>query len=232
MPGIFAIGDLHLANSVANKAMDVFGDGWKEHTRRLKEGWQDAVGEKDIVLIPGDISWAMSLSEAEADLAFLQELKGLKVLLKGNHDFWWSGYTKVLSALPPSIRAVQNNTVRLGSLCVGGTRGWLSPNSAAFSETADRKIYEREKIRLGLSLQGFREDTYNVVMLHYPPFSEKGQPTEFAYMLAGKPIQQAVYGHLHGKAGEGAFEGDFEGVTYRFTAADHLQFVPLKIADL
>ncbi|MBR0356305.1 MAG: metallophosphoesterase, partial [Clostridia bacterium] len=111
MPRIFAIGDLHLSLSVENKAMDVFGPGWADHVNRLREGWQDTVGEEDLVLIPGDISWGLRLEEALADLDFIHGLKGTKMLLRGNHDYWWTGYSKVQSVLPPSIQAVQNNAL-------------------------------------------------------------------------------------------------------------------------
>ncbi|MBR4131662.1 MAG: metallophosphoesterase, partial [Oscillospiraceae bacterium] len=153
MPRIFAIGDLHLSLSVENKAMDVFGPGWADHINRLREGWQDTVGEGDLVLVPGDISWGLRLAEAEADLRFIHGLKGTKILLRGNHDYWWTGYSKVQAILPPSIRAVQNNALLWGDAVIGGTRGWNTPMSADFSESKDRKIFEREKLRLSLSLQ-------------------------------------------------------------------------------
>ena len=153
MPRIFAIGDLNLSLSVENKAMDVFGPGWANHIQRLREGWQDTVGEGDLVLIPGDISWGLRLEEAEADLAFIHGLKGTKILLRGNHDYWWTGYSKVQSLLPPDMKAIQNNALRWGDAIVGGTRGWNTPLSADFSESKDRKIFEREKLRLDLSLR-------------------------------------------------------------------------------
>ena len=234
MPRIFAIGDLHLSLSVENKAMDVFGPGWANHISRLREGWQDTVGEEDLVLIPGDISWALRLEEAQADLAFIHELKGTKVLLRGNHDYWWTGYSKVQSVLPPSLRAVQNNALVWGDVIVGGTRGWNTPLSADFSETKDRKIFEREKQRLGLSLTAMdaREGRMKLCMLHYPPFNEKGEPSDFAKLLMGHGVKGCVYGHLHGRSCLGGFEGGFEGTEYHLTSADHLRFVPKRIAEI
>ena len=129
MPRIFAIGDLHLSLSVENKAMDVFGPGWTDHVNRLREGWQDTVGEEDLVLVPGDISWGLRLEEALADLNFIHGLKGTKVLLRGNHDYWWTGYSKVQSVLPPSLRAVQNDALLWNGVIVGGTRGWNTCSS-------------------------------------------------------------------------------------------------------
>ena len=233
MPRIFAIGDLHLSLSVADKAMDVFGPGWANHVDRLREGWQDTVGEGDLVLVPGDISWGLRLEEAAADLDFIHGLKGTKILLRGNHDYWWTGYTKVQRLLPPSIRAVQNNAVRGGDVIVGGTRGWNTPMSSDFSESRDRKIFEREKLRLGLSLQAMdaQAGRLRIFMLHYPPFSEKGEPTDFAKALVGR-ADRCVYGHLHGRSCLGGFEGAYEGTEYHLTSADHLRFVPKLIAEI
>ena len=233
MPRIFAIGDLHLSLSVENKAMDVFGPGWANHVARLKEGWQDTVGEEDLVLVPGDISWGLRLEEALADLEFIHGLKGTKVLLRGNHDYWWTGYSKGKSVLPPSVKAVQNDAILWNGVIVGGTRGWNTPLSPDFSESKDRKIFEREKLRLGLSLQAMdaKDGRLRVVMLHYPPFNEKGEPTDFADLIRGHGVDHAVYGHLHGRSCQGSFEGDYEGTTYHLVSADHLQFVPRLIAE-
>lgn len=233
MPRIFAIGDLHLSLSVENKAMDVFGPGWANHVARLKEGWQDTVGEEDLVLVPGDISWGLRLEEALADLEFIHGLKGTKVLLRGNHDYWWTGYSKVKSILPPSVKAVQNDALLWNGVIVGGTRGWNTPLSPDFSESKDRKIFEREKLRLGLSLRAMDDmaGRLRVVMLHYPPFNEKGEPTDFADLIRGHGVDHVVYGHLHGRSCLGSFEGDHEGTTYHLVSADHLQFVPRLIAE-
>ena len=233
MPRIFAIGDLHLSLSVENKAMDVFGPGWANHVARLKEGWQDTVGEEDLVLVPGDISWGLRLEEALADLEFIHGLKGTKVLLRGNHDYWWTGYSKVKSVLPPSVKAVQNDALLWNGVIVGGTRGWNTPLSPDFSESKDRKIFEREKLRLGLSLQAMdaKDGRLRVVMLHYPPFNEKGEPTDFADLIRGHGVDHAIYGHLHGWSCQGSFEGDYEGTQFHLVSADHLQFVPRLIAE-
>ena len=231
---IFTIADLHLSGGVSGKAMDVFGPGWANHMTRLREGWQDTVGEADLVLLPGDISWGLRLEEAAADLGFIHELKGTKILLRGNHDYWWTGYSKVQSILPPSIRAVQNNALVWGDAIIGGTRGWNTPASPDFSESKDRKIFEREKLRLSLSLQAMdaREGRLRVFMLHYPPFNEKGGPTDFAALLTGHGMDHCVYGHLHGRSCLGGFEGDYEGTRYTLVSADHLRFVPRLIAEI
>ena len=192
------------------------------------------MGEGDLVLIPGDISWGLRLEEAAADLDFIHKLKGTKILLRGNHDYWWTGYSKIQAILPPSIRAVQNNALTWGDAIIGGTRGWNTPASSDFSESKDRKIFEREKLRLSLSLQAMdaREGRLRVFMLHYPPFNEKGAPTDFAALLSGHGVDHCVYGHLHGRSCLGGFEGDYEGTQYTLVSADHLRFVPRLIAGI
>ena len=233
MPKIYAIGDLHLSHAVPDKAMDIFGAHWANHSERLQNAWSDRVHEDDLVLIPGDISWAMYLSEAAADLAFLGDLPGTKLLLRGNHDFWWSSVTKVRQALPKSVFALQNDTFRFGPVEIAGTRGWTVPESAGFKESDDRKLFEREKLRLKLSLDRLSPDTLHLVMLHYPPFGENGAPSEFIPLLESYNIHTVVYAHLHGaKAHAAAFTGTYHGTAYHLVASDALHFVPKEILTL
>ena len=229
MPHVYAIGDLHLSLSVPNKAMDVFGMRWKDHTERIKEAWNCIVKDDDLVLIPGDVSWAMYLSDAIADLRYLGELPGTKLLLRGNHDYWWQSVTKVRDALPENTFALQNDVFRFGDLYVCGTRGWTAPESSHFKENADRKLYERELIRLDLSLGKLNKGAKAIGMLHYPPFSESGEKTAFAkrFELAG--VKAVVYGHLHGASLRYAFSGEREGIAYHCVSADGIDFVPKKI---
>ena len=229
MPRVFAIGDLHLSLSVPNKAMDVFGAHWKDHTERIKEAWQDVVNEDDLVLIPGDISWAMYLNDALADLSFLGALKGSKLLLRGNHDYWWQSVTKVRSALPEGMYALQNDVFRFGDLFVCGTRGWTVPESSHFKESADRKLYERELIRLDLSLNALPQGVQAIGMLHFPPFSETGEPSGFARRFAEAKVTDVVYGHLHGASHRFLFNGESDGVAYHAVPADYLNFIPKQI---
>lgn len=229
MPRVYAIGDLHLSLSVPNKAMDVFGAHWKDHTERIKEAWQDTVSEEDLVLIPGDISWAMYLNDAIADLAFIGGLKGTKLILRGNHDYWWQSVTKVRVALPEKMFALQNDVFRFGDLFVCGTRGWTVPESAHFKESADRKLYERELIRLNLSLKALPQNVQAIGMLHFPPFSEAGEKSGFSERFKEAGVQDVVYGHLHGASFKYMFNGISDGVTYHAVSADYLNFVPKRI---
>ena len=229
MPHVYAIGDLHLSLSVPNKAMDVFGERWKDHAARIKEAWQDTVSDGDLVLIPGDISWAMYLNDALADLGFIGALSGTKLLLRGNHDYWWQSVTQVRNALPSGMYALQNDVFRFGELYVCGTRGWTAPQSSRFKESADRKLYERELIRLDLSLSKLPQDAFAIGMLHYPPFSESGEKTAFAERFEAAGVKNVVYGHLHGAAHRFAFSGESNGVRYFPVPADYVDFVPKQI---
>ena len=231
MPAVYAIADVHLSFATPNKAMDVFGARWEHHAERLADHWQSTVREGDLVLIPGDVSWAMYLKDALPDLEFLARLNGEKLLLRGNHDYWWSSYTRLRAALPPSVHALQNDAFLFHGLAVCGTRGWTSPLHAGFSESDDRKLYQRELIRLSLSLAALPKDAPAIAMLHYPPFSEQGKATEFCERLSETSVDTAVYGHLHGVAAHPPFEGVYEGVNYRFVAADQLDFTPLCIRE-
>ena len=152
MPHVYAIGDLHLSLSVPNKAMDVFGAHWQNHADRLKEAWQDTVSPEDLVLVPGDISWAMYLADAVADLVFLGWLNGVKLLMRGNHDYWWQSVTKVRAALPDGMYAVQNDALLLNGVAFCGSRGWTNPQGGDTGE--DARLYARELIRYGCALEG------------------------------------------------------------------------------
>ncbi|MEG1524743.1 MAG: metallophosphoesterase [Clostridia bacterium] len=224
---VYAIGDLHLSFS-AEKPMDVFGESWRDHTARLYAAWQATVGAEDLVMIPGDISWAMQLAGALPDLAFIDELPGNKLLLRGNHDYWWSSLTRVRGVLPKGMYALQNDVFCRADICVCGTRGWTCPGSAAFT-AEDEKIYLRELQRLELSLKAAPDDKMRIVMLHFPPFNEKRQASGFTELIEHYGADQVVYAHLHGAAHKHAFSGERGGVQYTFVAADYLQFVPKRI---
>ena len=229
MPHIYAIGDLHLSLSVPNKAMDVFGMHWRDHKDRIAEAWQDLIGPEDLVLIPGDISWAMYLSDAMADLRFLGELNGTKLLLRGNHDYWWQSVTKVRAALPEGMYALQNDVFRFGDVFIAGTRGWTIPQSSHYKESEDRKLYERERIRLDLSLSGLPAGAPCIGMMHFPPFSESGEKSAFAERFRQAGVSDVVYGHLHGASHRFAFCGESDGIRYHLVSADYLDFVPKQI---
>ena len=226
---VYAIGDLHLSFS-SDKPMDVFGPAWRNHAARLEDAWRARVSEEDLVLIPGDISWAMQLKGASPDLAFIGRLPGKKLLLRGNHDYWWSSLTQVRAALPEGTYALQNDAFCCGGLCVAGSRGWSCPGGSGFTLT-DEKIYQRELQRLELSLARVPPGRRTVVMLHFPPFNERRQASGFTRLIEDSGAELAVYAHLHGAAQKNAFEGTLNGVRYLLVAADHLDFTPRLLLE-
>ena len=224
---IYAIADLHLSLT-SEKPMDVFGEAWRGHAEKLERNWRERVQADDLVLVPGDISWAMQLSAALPDLSFIGNLPGRKILLKGNHDYWWSAIGRVRSNLPEGMRALQNDSIVEDGIGICGSRGWLCPGSSNFTAD-DEKIYHRELDRLSLSLRALPEVETKVAMLHFPPFSDKDRPSGFTELLEQAGVQIAVYGHLHGEANRYAFEGEKNGVYYHCVAADKLNFTPKLI---
>ena len=228
---IFAIGDLHLSIS-SDKPMDVFGSNWDNHSQRVAQAWKDAVEPNDLVLIPGDISWAMQLKDAEADIRFIGDLPGRKVIMRGNHDYWWNSVSKVRSILPKDMWALQNDAVELENVVIAGSRGWMCPGSAGFDGEEDKRIYEREVLRLELSLSKAEKGKPVIGMLHYPPFNERRQPSGFTELFEKYGVKTVVYGHLHGKSCRNAFEGERNGVEYILCSADHLEFNPKLIAEI
>lgn len=226
---LFAIADLHFAFSV-EKPMDIFGEQWKNHSQKIIENWRAVVTEKDTVLLPGDLSWGMRIEEAAADLDVIYGLPGRKILLGGNHDYWWKSSSK-LEARYPGMRFLKNDFDRYADFAVCGSRGWLCPNDNRFTEQ-DKKIYEREQVRLRLSLDAAMRNGAEkiILMMHYPPMNEKKEPSAFTELFREYPIEQVVYGHLHGaESHASAFEGERDGIRYTLTAADYIAFCPKRI---
>ena len=224
---IYAIADLHLSLT-SEKPMDVFGEAWRGHAEKLERNWRETVNEDELVLIPGDISWAMQLSAALPDLSFIGNLPGRKILLKGNHDYWWSAIGRVRSNLPEGMRALQNDSIVEDGIGICGSRGWLCPGSNNFN-AEDQKIYLRELDRLSLSLASLPAVETKIAMLHFPPFLDKEKGSGFTERLEDAGVQIVVYGHLHGEANRYAFEGERNGITYHCVAADKLDFAPKRI---
>ena len=228
---LFAIGDLHLPGG-QEKPMDVFGDHWEDHFERICQDWRSRVGEDDVVLIPGDTSWAMQLADALADLRAVDELPGRKLLIKGNHDYWWGGIGQVRRALPGSIQAIQHDAVDLGDMVVTGTRGWSYPTEENPLPAEDERIFNREMIRLELALQSAVKLAGGrpiVVMMHYPPLYQLDRDTPFTGVLERYPVNTVVYGHLHGAGIRAAFNGEHHGIRYLLTSCDSLKFSLVEV---
>lgn len=226
---LFAIADPHLSR-VDPKPMTIFGETWQGHPDAFFDGWRSVVEDDDLVLVPGDLSWAMRFDDAMADLADIASLPGRKVILRGNHDYWWPSISKLRRGLPEGMFAVQNDAVALDGVVVAGTRGWVCPGSRGFAEQ-DEKIYRREVERLALSLRAAErlEGAYRVVMLHFPPTNPRLEPSAFTRLLLEAAPDALVFGHVHGES-EGVLE-HLDGIDVHFVAADALGFVPRLIHD-
>lgn len=229
--GLYAIGDLHLPGG-DEKPMDVFGAQWAGYFARITASWLACVKPEDTVLIPGDISWAMQLDQAVPDLRAIGALPGRKLILRGNHDYWWSSVTQVRAALPSGMGAIQNDACDVGEAVVCGTRGWLFPTGETPLAPADAKICAREVMRLRMSLDAalkLRGDRPLVVMMHYPPLYDMERDTPFTRTLEEYPVETVVYGHLHGAGIRIGFSGDHHGIRYRLVSCDSLDF---RIAEI
>ncbi|MEG1859105.1 MAG: metallophosphoesterase [Christensenellaceae bacterium] len=226
---IFAIADLHLSLAKP-KEMDIFGEKWVRHFDKIKADWENRVGEEDTVLIPGDISWAMKLEDAQADLDAIGALPGKKILLKGNHDYWWGSLNKINAVLKNKTIALQNNCTEVGDFVVCGTRGWTFDNLSAES---DSKIYEREKLRLALSLEAAKKCSAQkiIVMMHYPPIYQDMFETGFTQIIEQYPVEQVIFGHLHGDILNRINLTDImvKNIKYNLVSADYLDFKLKKI---
>lgn len=228
--GIFAIGDLHLSFN-NDKPMDIFGDEWKDHHAKIKEDWLMRVKEDDLVIIPGDISWAMSFSEASKDLKWIDELPGRKVLFKGNHDYWWTSKKKMDGSYT-SIEFMHNSFTSYDKIAICGTRGWLCPNEAQFDDN-DKKIYEREAIRLENSINQAKRLGYEIIIvaMHFPPTNEKKEPSLFTDIFEKYEVKEVVYGHVHSKEYyKMTLQGTHRGINYSLASCDYLNFKLLEIA--
>lgn len=230
---IYAIGDLHLPGH-EEKPMNVFGDHWDRHFDVIKANWRSVVGQEDTVLIPGDISWAMQLEDALDDLREIAALPGGKLLLRGNHDYWWSSIGKVRAALEPSIKAIQNDAVAVGDYVICGTRGWNFPTAQQPLNDQNEKIFQRELMRLQMSLDQamtILNGRKLIVMLHFPPLFADGLATPFTEIMESYPVTCVVYGHLHGMGIRIAYEGVRNGIVYQLTSCDALNFCPVLVGE-
>ena len=221
---IFAVSDLHL--SINNpKPMDIFGGRWDNYVEKICADWNARVTGGDIVLIAGDISWAMALEDAVPDLEFIGALPGYKIILRGNHDYWWKSISGVRAVLPDNMYAVQNDAVRLGNCVICGSRGWTVPEKAEeYNSDQDKKIYLRETERLKLSLQSAnklkKEGDRTVCMMHYPPFNLKAEDSDYTVAIGCAGIESCVYGHLHGYNTRKNHVIVKDGVKYVLTSCD------------
>ncbi|MGE5652726.1 MAG: metallophosphoesterase [Bacillota bacterium] len=227
---IFAIADLHLSFHTP-KPMDIFGQGWQSHPQKIADAWRDRVADDDWVLLPGDFSWAMKPEEVRPDLDYLASLPGSKVMIRGNHDYWWQTKAKMKQLLPPRVYALDRTAIGIPGHAVAGSRGWISPGSTLYETEEDEKIYLRELGRFEASLQEASALGLPIIaMLHYPPTNERHEPSGFSDLMERYGVRICLYGHLHGESRKSALEGDVRGIRYHLVSCDHLGFSPLIIS--
>ncbi len=225
---LYTLGDLHLSLGT-DKPMDIFR-GWDNYTKLIQDTWNYLVKPEDTVVVPGDISWAMKLSETYEDFSFIDKLHGTKILLKGNHDLWFSTKKKVEDYLQEqgfsSIRILFNNAYPYEDYVICGTRGWIyEPN-----QPADQKVLAREAGRLRLSLEdGKKTGKQPIVFLHYPPIYASNESYEILQVLHEYQVKQCYYGHIHGHSCQYAINGERGGIQYRLVSCDFAQFTPVKV---
>jgi predicted phosphohydrolase len=226
---LFTIGDLHLSLS-CDKPMDIF-KGWSDYVDKIRENWISLFSENYNVVIPGDISWGMTLEQSSADFAFINNvLRGKKIILKGNHDYWWNTLSKMNNFLLENnfsnIKILSNNSFSVEGIAVCGSRGWINETE----EPADVKVLKREAIRLEMSIkEGIRSGGEIVVFIHYPPIYGEEENYYILEVLEKYEIKRVYYGHVHGSAVNKAFRGVRRGTEYVLVSADAVGFVPQRV---
>lgn len=228
---IYSISDLHL--DIHNeKPMDIFGPVWHGHETKVAEDWRQKVNEDDIVILAGDYSWAMKLEQVVPDFDFLKDLPGTKIIIRGNHDYWWSSLSKVRAILPPNCYALQNDAIKIGNYIFCGNRGWLIPQGKQDTEE-NRKLYAREVIRLELSLQAAKKLQTNgekiIFITHYPPFNNKIEPSEYTRLLEENGVYKVVFAHLHGYINPKMIYNEINGIKYYLTSCDAVKNTLVEI---
>ena len=226
---LYVLGDLHLSLGT-DKAMDIF-KGWDGYVDKITENWNATVGDSDTVVINGDISWAMSLENTERDFSFINnELKGYKIFIKGNHDYWWTTKSKMDAFLNAKgfdkIKILNNNAYLAEGISVCGTRGWINDDSAPF----DAKLLNREAIRLEMSVkEGQKLGGTPIAFLHYPPIFGNEKNYYMLDVMEKCGITHCYYGHVHGAAVKKAFNGVYNGIEFRIASCDCVNFTPVLV---
>ena len=228
---IFAISDLHL--SVNNpKPMDIFGPTWEGYLEKIFEDWKAKVSDEDLVLLSGDFSWAMKLEDTQKDFELIDKLPGKKVIIRGNHDYWWKSISAVRDFVPDGIFAVQNDAIKFGNVVICGTRGWtIAERNQTLSQEDDR-IFKREVLRLDMTLSSAEklreEGDVLVCMMHFPPFNFFHDDSEMTALMEKYKVDKVVYGHLHSIKNPTLLTRK-NGIEYILTSCDEVQNVLTQI---
>lgn len=227
---LYAIGDLHLSLS-SNKPMEIFGDGWKDYVQRIREGFSQ-LNDDDVTVLCGDISWGMSLEESLEDFKFIDALPGKKILLKGNHDYWWNTVAKMERFFREheltTMSFLYNNCLTYGDKAICGTRGWFYELDNEGTHNEKMLLREAGRLETSLKLAGEREI---LCFLHYPPLYQGYECPELLRLLQEYRVKACYYGHLHGASHRRRIEGNSRGTDFSLIAADYLRFIPKKICD-
>lgn len=232
---IYVIADLHLSFT-QNKPMNIFGDNWTNHEEKIKQNWLEKVKQNDTVILPGDFSWATYLEDTKLDFEYLNNLPGKKILLKGNHDYWWTTLTKMQKFISDNnfenIDFLYNNSYLVEDKIIVGTRGWILQDTEESKKMINREN-ERLKLSLKNAIENFGEDKEIIVFMHYPPLSSKNLLNnlhlEFYKTMKQYDVKRCYYGHLHGNSHTDAIEGEIGGIDFNLVSADYLDFRLMKI---
>lgn len=232
---IWAIADIHASpldpSGEPQKPMELFGSNWEGHVDRIEEAWKASVGPGDTVLIAGDLDWALRLEDAVPTLMRVDAWPGNKLLVRGNHDYWWSSKStnKVRAVLPPSIQLIHNNAYQVEGFNIVGAKGSPVPGGIEWSDV-DAKLLHRETERLKLSMAARKPNLPTIAVLHYPPFYPASGGSLYVELFKETQVCVCVYGHLHGNSAESGPRGQIEGMEYVLAAADYRNFRPVKVA--
>ena len=232
---IFALSDLHLSFET-NKPMDLFGSHWTNYEEEIKKNWNALVTKDDVGIIAGDISWAMKMEEAKKDYDFIRNLNGTKIIIRGNHDYYWKSISRLRDFAGKGIFVLQNDSVQIGDCVFVGTRGWQTPERNKKQTDEDKKIYDREVLRFELSLTDAvgklgenRGNKKLIAILHYPPFNCMRDDSPFTMLCEKYKVDAVIYGHLHGRCGRGDLVTTKNGIKYYLTSTDILNHKPTEI---
>ena len=228
---VYSISDLHL--DINNtKPMDIFGPVWHNYLDKIVDSWNSLVQDDDVVILAGDYSWSMKLDEVVPDFDFLKNLKGTKILIRGNHDYWWSSVSRVREKLPSNTYALQNDAIKIGEYIFCGNRGWQIPEGKYDTEE-NQKLYNRELVRLELSMKSAKKLQTNnekiIYITHYPPFNNKIEPSLYTKMLEEYGVSYVVFGHLHGYVNPKMLYNEINGIKYFLTSCDAVKNRLVKI---
>ena len=222
--------DLHLCKGNPEKTMSIF-NGWQNYQELIEKNWKELISDSDTIVLPGDISWGMSLKEAAPDFKFIEQLPGQKIVIKGNHDYWWTTKKKMEDFFAAegctSIKILHNNHYRYGEYGICGTRGWVNMPG----ETQDEKVLRREVQRLETSIRSALDEGLKpIVFLHYPPIFATNFNYDILDVLYRYKIEECYYGHIHGNSAHDlCVKNTYDGINFHLIAGDYLQFIPEKI---